>query len=87
MVQNLILKQMQYAPASLENQVMVLYAVTTGFMNDVPVDRVLEFESGLIKYMEANHPDVGQSIVAQKDIVPETEEKLKTAIAEFKQGF
>jgi F-type H+-transporting ATPase subunit alpha len=81
-----ILKQPQYAPLSLENEVMILFAVTNGFIDDVPVEKVSAFENAFYKFMANSHPAVGQKIAADKQLKPETEVELKKAIAEFKQS-
>jgi F-type H+/Na+-transporting ATPase subunit alpha len=81
-----ILKQPQYAPISLENEVMILFAVTNGFIDDVPVEKVSAFENAFYKFMSTNHPEVGTTIASEKLLKPETEAALKKAIAEFKQG-
>jgi len=82
-----ILKQLQYVPMSLEKQVMILYAAINGYVDDIPVNRVAAFETNLHSFMEANHPEVGKAIAKEKDISSKTEEALKKAIGEFKQGF
>jgi F-type H+-transporting ATPase subunit alpha len=81
-----VLKQPQYAPLTVERQVMILYAVINGFLDDVPVDKVGAFEANLQRFMEANHPEIGKKIAQEKEITSEIEEKLKAAIAEFKKG-
>ena len=81
-----VLKQVQYAPISMEKQVMILYAAINGYLDDVPVDKVGAFEANLQRFMEANHPDIAKKIAQQKEIAPEIEEKLKAAITEFKKG-
>ena len=81
-----VLKQVQYAPISMEKQVMILYAAINGYLDDVPVDKVGAFEANLQRFMEANHPDIAKKIAQQKEIAPEIEEKLKAAIEEFKKG-
>lgn len=81
-----ILKQPQFDPMPLEKEIITLYAVTNGFVDDVRVDDVSTFEDGLQKFMAANHPEIGKSIAGAKDVTPETEEALKKAILEFKQG-
>ena len=81
-----ILKQPQYTPMPLENEVAILYAVTNGYLDDVPVEKITIFEQDFHRFMETNHPDIGQHIAADKELVPETEEALKKAIVEFKQG-
>jgi F-type H+-transporting ATPase subunit alpha len=81
-----ILKQPQYAPLSLENEVMILFAVTNGFIDDVPVEKVSAFENAFYKFMLNSHPEIGKKIADEKQLKPETEAELKKAIAEFKQG-
>jgi len=81
-----VLKQPQFAPVPLEKQVMILYAAINGYLDDVPVDKVTAFEASFYRFMEANHPEIGESIASKKEITSETEEKLKAAIAEFKKG-
>ncbi len=82
-----ILKQSQYTPMPLERQVMILYTALNGYIDDVPLDKVIIFEADFHQFMAANHPKIGESIAGGKDITAETEETLKTAIGEFKQGF
>jgi F-type H+/Na+-transporting ATPase subunit alpha len=78
-----ILKQPQYQPLSLENQVIVIFAGTRGFADDVPIERMRQWEISLIRYMETSYPDIGKSITEEKRITPETEEKLKQALDAF----
>ncbi len=82
-----ILKQPEYVPVPVEKQVMILYAAINGYIDDIPVDKVRAFETDFHRFMEANHPEIGETIAGEKELTPETEEKLKTAILEFKQGF
>ena len=81
-----ILKQPQHAPMPLEKEVTILYAVTNGYLDDVPVEKIAAFEQAFHHFMETNHPELGQRIVADKEIKPETEEALKKAISKFKQS-
>jgi F-type H+-transporting ATPase subunit alpha len=81
-----VLKQPQYVPMSLDKQVTILYAAINGYLDDVPVDKVISFEVSFHRFMEANHPEVGKTINKDKEISAQTEEALKKAIAEFKQG-
>jgi len=64
---------------------MFLYAAINGYLDDVPVDKISVFETNFHRFMEANHPKIGDQIAKDKDISPESEGKLKTAIAEFKK--
>ena len=82
-----ILKQPLYMPVAMEKQVMILYAAINGLLDDVPLAKMREFEAGLYKFMEAGHPEVGNSIAREKDINPSTAEALKGAIQEFKRSF
>jgi F-type H+-transporting ATPase subunit alpha len=82
-----ILKQPQYSPLSLEKQVVILYAAINGYVDDVAVNEVTAFESDFYSFMEANHPEVSASIAGEKQITDDTEEALKAAILEFKQGW
>jgi F-type H+-transporting ATPase subunit alpha len=78
-----ILKQPQYVPVALENQVIGLYAGTRGFADKVPVSNISLWEEDLIKYMSSNYPEIGADIASEKRITEETEVKLKQALVVF----
>ncbi len=80
-----VLKQPQYVPVPLEKQVMALYAVTNGFVDDVPVEKVRDFEAAFLQFMESAHPGVGETIAQEKAMSKETLEALRTAVEEFKR--
>ncbi len=82
-----ILKQPQYSPVPLEKQVMILYAAVNGYVDDIAVEKITAFEAGLNRFMEANHPDIGKTIAAEKALSPQTEGALKAAVVEFKKSF
>ena len=82
-----VLKQGQFVPVPLENQVMILYAVINGFLDDIPVEKLVAFEAEFYRFMDASYANLGKSIAATKELSSETEESLKKAIQEFKQGF
>ena len=77
-----VLKQPLHAPLAVQYQVLILYALTHGFLDTVPVDDILAFESQLFDFFDANHKDLLDTIVTTKDL-PE-EEKLDAAIQSFK---
>ena len=79
-----VLKQPQYSPMSLGKQVMILYAVTNGYLDDVPVDKVIAYGEDFQRFMGTSHPELEQKINDDKEIKPESEEALKSAIEEFK---
>jgi F-type H+-transporting ATPase subunit alpha len=72
---------------SLENQIIILYAAINGFIDDIPVKKVVNFESALIRMMSTMHPEIGKDIKETKELRDGNEEKLKVAIEEFKKGF
>ena len=82
-----VLKQSQFVPVPLEQQVMMLYAVINGYLDDIPVDRVTAFEADFHRYMETSQADLGKKIAETKELDEKSEEVLKKAIEEFKQGF
>ena len=82
-----ILKQPQYKPYPLEKQVMIVYTVTRRHLADIPVDRISAFEEEFLNFMETSYPQVGKAIAETKDFSEQTEEELKSAIAEFKKTF
>jgi F-type H+-transporting ATPase subunit alpha len=81
-----VLKQPQYQPLELEEQVMQIYAVTKGYARDVSVDQIQDYTSELLDFMKANHPGVGQAIASQKIISDETEAALQSALADYNQS-
>ena len=81
-----VLKQPQYAPMSLDKEVTILYAVTNGYLYDVPLEKIAAFEQSFHRFMETNHPEINQRILTDKEIKPETDEALKSAISEFKKS-
>jgi len=80
-----ILKQPQYQPMPLEQQVMIIFAGTQGYLDDVPVDKVREWEEAFHRFMASTYPEVGQRIRETKDLDEETERMLREAIEAFKQ--
>jgi F-type H+/Na+-transporting ATPase subunit alpha len=78
-----ILKQAQYLPLSLEHQVTVIFAGTRGFADNVSLDRMRQWETSMLRYMDTTHPEIGRSITEEKRITPETEEKLVSALDTF----
>ena len=78
-----ILKQPQYEPMSLENQVIEIFAGTRGFTDSVPLEKMAAWEAALLRFMETNYPEIGKDIAARKQIVPETEQKLRAALDSF----
>ncbi|RJX19648.1 MAG: F0F1 ATP synthase subunit alpha [Desulforudis sp.] len=82
-----ILKQGQFVPMSLEDQVMIIYVGVNGLVDDIPVDLIRDFEVDFLKYMKAEKAAVGEDIKASLEITAANEAKLKEAIEEFKKRF
>ena len=82
-----VLKQKNNAPVEVANQVCILYAVTHGYLANVAVEKVPEFEKQLYEYMNQKHSDVLDDIVNTGKLEPETEETLKNAIAQLLKEF
>lgn len=82
-----ILKQDQYKPMPVENQVIIIYAATKKYLIDVEVDDIMDFEKGLFEYIDTKYPEVPASIREDKEIKEDTEKKLIQAIEEFKAEF
>jgi len=80
-----ILKQPQYRPVPLEKQVMIIWAVTNGLLDDVPVERLRAFEEGLYAHMDNTHPEVGRTIATEMALSDETIAQLRAAVQEYKQ--
>ena len=80
-----VLKQPQYVPVPVEEQVIAIFAVTNGYADDVPVNKVRDFEAGLLQFMRTTHPEIGQSITTLKDLTEPLVAQLKAAIEAYKQ--
>ncbi len=82
-----ILKQDQYQPMSVEQQVASIYSAIKGYLDDIPVHDVKRFEKELLSYINTNHSDVLKDLREVKDLTSEIEEKLRKAIESFKKTF
>ena len=80
-----ILKQPQYQPVSMENQVCILYAVNNGHFNEFPAEKMQETEKSFYKFMEVQGKEVLKAIRETKELKEDTENKLKEAITNFLQ--
>ena len=82
-----VLKQLQYAPVKTEHQVVTLYALVKGYMDDVPVEKIKEFEQGLVDYTEKNAKVFYKEVVEAKMWTDKGETELKKVIEDFKSSF
>ncbi|MBU2698934.1 F-type H+-transporting ATPase subunit alpha [Sporomusaceae bacterium BoRhaA] len=82
-----ILKQTQYAPLPVEEQVIVIYMAVNGFLDDVPVENITKLEQDYLKFMRTSYAEIGKSIKEKKTIDNDIATALKKAIKEFKDTF
>jgi F-type H+/Na+-transporting ATPase subunit alpha len=82
-----ILKQPQYQPTELENQVMVLFAGINGFADGVSLDKMVQWQAELIRFMATSYPEVGRDIIAKKAITDDNRTALTKALEAFRAGW
>jgi F-type H+-transporting ATPase subunit alpha len=81
------LKQPQYTPFEVQDQVMSIWAVTNGYLDDVPLDMVRRFEREMLDYINSKYSSIGDTIRDTGDLPDDLVEKLKDAVLEFKESF
>ncbi len=82
-----LLKQPQYSPLSMEEQVIIIFAGANGYLDDVAVDQVLPFEKAYLEFMKLTHPDVAKTIAKENDISDKTRAALEASVTEFKKSW
>ena len=82
-----LLKQGQYAPMAVEQQVAIVWAGAGGHLDSIPVAQITDFERGFLEFVGGSYPKVFSAIAKEKAISPETEKLLVAAITEFKKSF
>ncbi len=82
-----ILKQAQYEPVHLESQVVVLYAATHGFTDEIPVDRIREWEAAFVRNMKTAHPEILKDIADKNVLTEENEASLVKALEIFNRSW
>jgi F-type H+/Na+-transporting ATPase subunit alpha len=82
-----LLKQPQFSPLKMEEQVVVIYAGVNGYLDPIPVDRVRAFEEGLLGTLRGRHPEVLESIRTSRDLSDDTGAQLKSAVESFAKSF
>ena len=80
-----VLKQGQYKPMDVEDQVVSIYAASHGYMEDVPIDEIKEFETELLAYIRVSYPEIKEMIAKTGQLDEETEQLLTEAIKKFKE--
>jgi F-type H+-transporting ATPase subunit alpha len=82
-----LLKQPQFSPLKMEEQVVVIYAGVNGYLDPLPVGRVRAFEQGLLGVVRTKHADILDTIRDTRDLDKETETKLKAVVDDFAKTF
>ncbi|MGM0446167.1 MAG: F0F1 ATP synthase subunit alpha [Bacillota bacterium] len=81
------LKQPQYSPMSIEKQIIIIYAVVNGYLDNIPVDNVERYEDELLEFVDNNYEDLKQKIKKEGELTEEIENKLVSVIEEFNELF
>lgn len=81
------LKQAQYSPLKVDEQILVIYTAVRGFLSDIPVNQVVNFQRDFLKFMNSNHPEIGQIIVEKQKLDNALEASINSAIEEFKSTY
>ena len=82
-----VLKQGRNSPLKVEDQVIIIYAVTNNYLHDIPVNMIADFEAELFEYIDQSHPEIPSDIVNTGALSPENETALKSALDEFLKKF
>ncbi len=82
-----MLKQPQYQPLSLAQEVIILFAVNAGLLEDLPLARCADFQDQLLRFVSSTHPDIVQSIADTEDLPEELEQRLTQIINDFTGSF
>ena len=79
-----VLKQPQYQPMPVERQILIIFAVTNGYLDDVAVHQIKGWEQGFLDFMTAEHPEIGEEIRTRRVLTEDLTARVKAAIQEFK---
>jgi len=82
-----ILKQPQYSPMSLPDQVIAMFAGTNGYADGVPVENMAQWQADLLKFMESSYPEIGKNIIEKKMITDDNRVNLTKALDAFRSGW
>lgn len=82
-----VLKQPQYSPMEMADQVLIIYTVINGYLDDIPVDNIDRFEKEFLNYVHSNYPELSENIEQEGQMSEEIKDKLIEVIKEFKERF
>ncbi len=78
-----ILKQPQFSPVPIANQIIVIYATTHGYADEIDLGKMADWEKELVRFMESSHPDLIMAILTEKELTEKIEKQLETALESF----
>jgi F-type H+/Na+-transporting ATPase subunit alpha len=78
-----VLKQPQYRPLQLDEEVILLFAGTNGFIDNISVDRVRAWKDEVLRFVETSYPEINRDILEKNQITPETDARLRDALQAF----
>ncbi len=82
-----VLKQPQYQPLEVEKQVIIVYAANTGYLDAVPVERLRDYETELLRYLETRQSGLLATLAEQKELTDGIKTELNAALKEFSEQF
>ena len=82
-----ILKQPQYQPVEVDHQVMIIYAAVNGYLADIDISDIKDFEKALFEHMDSIYPELGRNVAETGELAPDLEESLKDGIEDCKKEF
>jgi len=82
-----VLKQVQYEPLETAKQVIIIYAGTNGYLDDLPIGAIRKFEHQLYKFIEKKYPEIQKEIESKNDLDQSLKADLDALIGDFKKGF
>ncbi|MFM8411082.1 MAG: F0F1 ATP synthase subunit alpha, partial [Alphaproteobacteria bacterium] len=82
-----VLKQKQYEPVPIEKQVLILWAATSGYVDDLPVEQVGRFERELFSFVEGKHPQLLADIKAKRELTDDLKKQAAAVLDDFKKAF
>jgi F-type H+-transporting ATPase subunit alpha len=82
-----VMKQLQYSPVSVEDQVVTIYAATKGYMDELPLESVKRYESELLEFIKVSHPAIIEGLSIQKALTDEITAELDSALNGFTERF
>ncbi|MBI4744295.1 MAG: F0F1 ATP synthase subunit alpha [Actinobacteria bacterium] len=82
-----LLKQPRYKPVSVAEQVLTIYTAVNGYLDDIPIEKVGNFETDFLQFIQSSHPNIIKTIEEEKIISEKLEEEIKSIIISFKKSF